>query len=108
MSRLSHNYYVYILTNMHRKVLYTGITSNLEGRLYEHQQNTLSTQSSFAGKYKCVYLIFYERYQYVQHAIDREKEIKGWHREKKIALINNFNPEWKFLNEEIKQQLLFL
>jgi putative endonuclease len=92
---------VYILTNIHKQVLYTGITNNLDRRLSEHQQNAISTQSTFAGKYKCVYLLFYERYQYVQHAIDREKEIKGWRREKKIALINSFNPEWKFLNEEI-------
>ncbi len=101
MPGLSHNYYVYILTNLHKQILYTGVTSNLEGRLYEHQQNTTSARPGFTGKYKCVYLIFYERYQYIQNAIGREKEIKGWRREKKIALINSFNPEWKFLNDEI-------
>ncbi len=101
MSRLSHNYYVYILTNVHKQVLCTGVTGNLPGRLYEHQQSINRVQPGFTGKYKCVYLIFYERYQYIQNAIDREKEIKGWRREKKIALINNFNPEWRFLNAEI-------
>ena len=101
MSKLAHNYYVYILTNIHRSILYTGVTSNLEGRLYEHQQNALGAKSTFTGKYNCVHLVFYERYQYIQHAIDREKEIKGWRREKKITLINSFNTAWKFLNDEI-------
>ena len=57
--------------------------------------------ASFAGKYFCYNLIFWERFTEIEHAISREKEIKKWGREKKEALINSFNPGWKFLNDEI-------
>lgn len=71
-----HNYYTYILTNYTKKVLYTGITNDIEKRLYEHYFG-LGQSYSFTSKYKCFYLVWYERYQYVNHAIEREKEIKG-------------------------------
>ena len=98
----AHNYYVYILTNKNKTVLYTGITNNLPRRLQEHAANALPIHPpSFAGKYNAYHLIYYERFAQVESAIAREKEIKGWRRSKKEALINIVNPEWKFLNDEI-------
>lgn len=97
----NHNYFVYICTNRSRKVLYTGITHDLRTRMYQHKGDAMDAKESFAGKYNCYYLVYWERFQYVQHAIDREKEIKGWMRYKKINLINEFNPEWRFLNDEV-------
>jgi len=99
----NYNFYTYILTNYNRKVLYTGVTSVLEGRLYEHYfgLNNTDQKISFTTKYKCFYLVWYERHQYIQHAIEREKEIKGWVREKKIKLIEEENPNWEFLNQSI-------
>jgi putative endonuclease len=96
----THNYYTYILTTSTKKVLYTGVTNNLERRLYEHYFGT-DTKDSFTTKYKCYYLVWFERYQYVNHAIEREKEIKGWVRSKKIKLIEEENPAWRFLNSDL-------
>ena len=93
-----HNYYVYILTNDKRKVLYTGMTNNLERRVFEHANRLVP---GFTKKYNCHYLIYYEHYNYVNNAIKREKQIKRWRREKKINLINGFNPELRFLNNEL-------
>jgi putative endonuclease len=93
-------YYVYMLTNKRSTVLYTGVTNNLEQRLIEHYIDRIE-QKTFTGKYNCHYLLFYESYKYVNDAIAREKEIKGWTRAKKVKLISDFNPEWKFLNEEL-------
>lgn len=98
----NYNFYTYILTNYSKTVLYTGVTNELEKRLYEHYFG-LNQETSFTSKYKCHYLIWYERYQYVNHAIEREKEIKGWLRKKKIALIEEGNPNWMFLNKEIME-----
>lgn len=95
----THNYYVYILTNPKKTVLYTGVTNNLERRLQEHLEDNLGPRKTFAGKYFCYYLIYYEYYTYIVRAIAREKQIKGWTRKKKEALIKNFNPEWRFLND---------
>lgn len=97
----NHNYYLYITTNQSKKVLYIGITNNLDRRLVEHKEDSVSLKQSFAGKYNAIFLIYYEHYQYIQHAIDREKEIKGWRRQKKETLINSFNPDWAFLNHKI-------
>jgi putative endonuclease len=95
----SYRYVVYILTNNRKNVLYTGVTSNFIQRLMEHKNGT---KGWFTKKYQCHYLVYYEYHQYIISAIDREKEIKGWGREKKEKLINDFNPEWKFLNERIE------
>jgi len=95
-----HQYYVYILTNQNKTVLYTGVTNNLEERILQHYQNR-HTENSYAGKYAAYYLLFYESHQYINNAIAREKEIKGWIRKKKWELISSFNPETKFLNEEL-------
>lgn len=96
----NHNYFVYITTNPHRTVLYTGITNDLKTRLIQHYENR-GLPKTFAGRYYCYNLIYWERFQHVNDAIDREKEIKGWSRTKKEALINEWNPQWIFLNDEI-------
>jgi len=97
----THNYFVYILTNKNKKVLYIGVTNNLKRRLFEHQQDSEKDKKTFAGKYNTIFLIYYERFQYVDNAIAREKEIKAWRREKKINLIADFNKDWIFLNDEV-------
>ena len=84
---MTHNYFVYILTNIHRQVLYIGMTNNLDRRMFEHKTSSELKTKSFTGKYNCIYLVYWQRFQYVQHAILREKELKGWRREKKLALI---------------------
>ena len=94
------NFFVYIVTNPGRTVLYTGMTNDLEARVIEHYRER-GRQKTFAGRYFCYNLIYYERHHTPGSAIDREKEIKDWNRKKKEDLINSFNPEWKFLNEEI-------
>ncbi|WP_298365136.1 GIY-YIG nuclease family protein [uncultured Lutibacter sp.] len=93
----THNYYVYILTNKNKTVLYIGVTNNLKDRIEYHK----TSKSSFTSKYNCFNLIYYERFEDVNFAIKREKELKGWNRNKKEELINSFNAEWKFLNNEI-------
>jgi putative endonuclease len=97
-----YNFYTYILTNYTKKVLYTGVTNDLERRLYEHYFG-IDQKESFTSKYKCYYLVWFERHQYVNYAIEREKEIKGWLRNKKIELIESENPEWRFLNSDIME-----
>ena len=97
-----HNYFVYILTNNDKSVLYTGVTNDLERRLVEHKEDSIGGKKSFAGKYNCVNLIYYEHFENIEFAIEREKEIKGWSRSKKKELISDLNPEWKFLNDEIE------
>ncbi len=93
-------FYVYIVTNPAREVLYTGVTNDLAQRLIEHWMNRGSSQT-FAGKYFCYNLIYYEEFKYINDAIAREKEIKGWRREKKLSLIDTKNPDWDFLNTQI-------
>jgi len=96
----THNYYVYILTNKLKTVLYIGITNSLKERLFWHRNPDLSSPH-FTHKYNCYYLIYYEHFQDVDVAIKREKQLKGWRREKKEMIINKFNPEWKFLNDDV-------
>ena len=95
-----HNYFVYITTNLERQVIYVGMTNDLPTRLIQHYKNR-GNPKSFPGKHYCYNLIYWERYQQVWDAIDREKEIKKWRREKKISLIEQMNPQWIFLNDEI-------
>ena len=90
-------FYVYILSNPSRSVLYIGFTENLERRLQEHIANK-RTNSSFAGKYNCTDLIYYETYKYVNEAIAREKQLKRWSRVKKDNLILNSYPKQLSLN----------
>ncbi|PRY89782.1 GIY-YIG nuclease family protein [Mongoliibacter ruber] len=94
-----HEYFVYILTNFAKTVLYVGMTNNLSKRLAEHNEKL--NPESFTSKYNCCHLVHWESYQYVREAIAREKEIKKWRRSKKEALIAEYNPGWKFLNEEV-------
>ena len=96
----THNYYVYILTNKNKTVLYTGITNDLTKRLHFHQ-NPTALSKSFTSKYNCFYLIYYEHFGDAEQAILREKQIKGYRRSKKESVINSFNPNWKFLNDRI-------
>jgi putative endonuclease len=93
-------YYVYIVTNPKKTTLYTGVTNNLSARIVEHWKNR-DQPDTFAGRYFCYNLIYYETFQYILTAIAREKEIKKWNRAKKEALIRTKNPEWLFLNEKI-------
>ncbi|MFN0216067.1 MAG: GIY-YIG nuclease family protein [Saprospiraceae bacterium] len=97
-----HSYFLYITTNPKKTVLYVGVTNDLERRLQEHLDDHLGERKSFAGKYFCYNLIYYEWYQYIQAAIGREKEIKGWLRAKKEKLIASFNPDWRFLNDPVE------
>lgn len=89
-------YYVYIMTNKSR-TLYTGVTNNLERRVYEHKNKLVA---GFTSKYNITQLVYYEETNDVQVALEREKQIKGWLRSKKIALIDSMNPEWKDLSLE--------
>ena len=91
-------YYVYILANWNNKVLYTGVTGNLQRRIYEHK-NKLA--DGFTNKYNVDKLVYYDLTDDVREAIKREKEIKGWKRFKKDDLISGFNPEWRDLSEDI-------
>ncbi|MCJ8210202.1 GIY-YIG nuclease family protein [Mucilaginibacter sp. RS28] len=99
---MQYNFFTYILTNYNRTVLYTGVTNDLPRRLYEHYFG-LDKRENFTKKYKCFYLVWFERHQFITHAIEREKEIKGWKRDKKDDLIARSNPEWKFLNQDFSE-----
>ena len=91
-------YYVYILTNKTNQVLYTGVTNNLKRRCCEHKNGVID---GFTKRYKVNKLVYFERFRDVNYAISREKAVKGLLRVKKLALINEFNPEWKDLFELI-------
>jgi putative endonuclease len=95
---MSKQYYVYIMTNKNNTVLYTGVTNNLKRRVYEHKTKL---GSKFTKKYNITKLVYYEVGNDINEAIAREKQIKAGSRQKKIDLINSFNPEWKDLYEEI-------
>jgi putative endonuclease len=88
-------YYIYIMTNNSR-TLYTGVTDDLVRRIYEHKNKLIE---GFTQKYNITRLVYYEITSDVQAAIQREKQIKGWLRKKKIALIEAVNPEWEDLSE---------
>lgn len=92
------NYYVYIVTNHYNTVVYTGVTNNLVRRVNEHRSRT---KTGFTEKYSVHKLVYYEITNSIKDAIYREKQIKGWKREKKNSLINENNPEWKDLYNEI-------
>ena len=86
-------YYVYITSNPNRSTLYVGMTNSLHLRLLEHFKNR-GNKDHFASRYYCHHLVYYEIFKYVLDAIAREKEIKGWKRAKKMALILNLNPNF--------------
>ena len=88
-------YYVYILTNWNNKVMYIGVTNNLERRLYEHRH---PTTDCFTGRYNVNKLVYYEATQDAKAAISREKQLKGWKRERKNLLVASTNPAWQDLS----------
>lgn len=91
-------YCVYIMTNAHNTVLYTGVTNDLARRVYEHKNDLGSV---FTKKYNVHKLVYYEVGDSIHSAIAREKQIKGGSRQKKIDLVNSLNPKWKDLYTEI-------
>ena len=88
-------YYVYTMSNR-SKTLYTGVTNDLERRVYEHKQKIAD---GFTKKYNITKLVHYETTDNIDSAIEREKQIKGWKRNKKIALIESMNPDWNDLTK---------
>lgn len=90
-------YYVYIMTNQSR-TLYTGITNDLVRRTYEHKNKLVP---GFTAKYRITRLVYFEETSDIQAAIAREKQIKGWLREKKLTLIESMNPKWEDLSTQI-------
>lgn len=95
------HYYVYILTNKIDTVLYTGVTNNIYRRLHEHQSKRNPT--SFTARYNVHKLVYIETTNSILTAIAREKQIKGWLREKKEELIRSTNPAWKDLIEDSRE-----
>jgi putative endonuclease len=91
-------YYVYILTNKRNNVLYTGVTNDLQRRVYEHREKLVP---GFTKKYSVYKLVYYEETESIEAAINREKQIKGGSRQKKIDLIQRLNPQWRDLYDEI-------
>jgi putative endonuclease len=95
--KMDHHYYVYITASI-SEVIYTGVTKDLIKRIQQHKEKTFD---GFTKKYHVDRLVYYEHYEYVNDAIHREKELKSWHRERKIALIESMNPEWKDLYDDL-------
>ncbi len=93
-----HHYYIYIMTNFHNTVLYTGVTNNLQRRVLEHREGKVV---SFTTRYKVNKLIYFEEGSDINAAILREKQIKAGSRQKKEKLINSMNPDWKDLYDEL-------
>ena len=91
-------YFVYMITNTHNTTLYIGVTNNLERRLYEHKNHLVS---GFSDQYNLHKLVYYESTTDVYSAIAREKQLKGWARAKKKALIEKENPQWLDLSEKL-------
>jgi putative endonuclease len=91
---LDKHYYVYLLANWNNKVLYVGVTNDLERRVFEHKNKLVK---GFTEKYKVNELVYFEETGDVNVALAREKEIKKWRREKKDALISRINPQWSEL-----------
>lgn len=91
--------YVYILTNTQNSVLYTGVTSDLAKRIWQHKHKQIS---GFTNKYNIEKLVYYEACEEIGEAIAREKQIKGGSRKKKIALVESMNPQWRDLYEDIE------
>jgi putative endonuclease len=91
---MAKSYYVYLMSSQ-RHVLYVGVTSKLEQRVFQHKTRAFG---GFTSKYRVNSLVYFERYATIHAAIGREKELKAWRREKKIALIESVNPKWTDLS----------
>jgi len=89
------------MTNQYRTTLYIGMTNNIQKRISQHYFESQNEKKSFAGKYNCIYLVYYKTFDYPKDAIEREKQLKKWRREKKNKLITEFNPKWESLNNQI-------
>ncbi len=89
-----YNYFIYILTNKNNTVLYTGMTNDLRTRIHQHKEKI---HKGFTSKYNVDKLVYFERFSHAEEAVNREKQIKGGSRQRKIDLINSFNPDWKDL-----------
>jgi putative endonuclease len=98
-----HEYFVYIVCSL-SGTLYIGVTNSMYRRALQHKRGEIE---GFSSKYGCDRLVYYERYQYLQRAIAREKQLKGWTRAKKIALIESRNPRWEDLAEKWGPEMLF-
>ena len=94
---MDNQYYVYIMTNWRNTVLYTGMTNNLERRVYEHKNKV---SDGFSNKYNTDKLVYFDYTNDVNIAIEKEKQIKGWTRKRKAELISKNNPNWLDLSEE--------
>ena len=90
--------FIYILTNKNKTVLYVGVTSDLQRRLSEHKEGI---GSKFTKQYNIHYLVYYEVFDDISNAIEREKQIKRWSRIKKERLIERVNPAWNFLDTSV-------
>ncbi len=97
---MKHGGCVYIITNQYNKVLYTGVTTELRARIWEHK--TKFYPESFTAKYNCNKIVWYEILPRIEEAIEREKQIKGGSRKDKEALIKSINPTWRDLWEDIQ------
>ena len=86
-----YNYYVYIITNPDHKVLYVGVTNNLNRRIWQHKNKAIP---GFSKKYNIIKLVYFEYFDQIDSAIQREKQIKGYRRQKKVILIDKMNPDW--------------
>jgi len=91
--------FVYMMTNKGRTTIYTGVTSDLQARVYEHKDQYYP--NSFTARYNLKLLVYYDGFNSIEEAIEQEKYIKGKSRQWKIDLITKFNPTWKDLTEEI-------
>jgi putative endonuclease len=98
----SRTYYVYLLTNWNNKVMYVGVTNNLEKRVFEHKKKLIQ---GFTEKYNVNKLVYFETTQDITAAIEREKQIKKWRREKKNQLVDLMNPEWKDLSLKVPSKI---
>ncbi|OFX49896.1 MAG: hypothetical protein A2X13_15430 [Bacteroidetes bacterium GWC2_33_15] len=96
------NYYVYILTNKLKTVLYIGVTNNLIRRLNEHRSKLIP---GFTKRYNVIHLIYFEHFENINDAIHREKQLKKWNRKWKEELINKENPEWNDLYNGISNRV---
>ena len=92
------NAYIYFMTNHYNNVLYLGVTNDIVRRVAEHKAKI---NKGFSYKYNCDKLVYYEVFNLMTDAIAREKQLKNWKREWKNKMVNDFNPEWKDLSEEI-------
>jgi len=91
---------VYIMSNERNTTLYTGVTTDLPGRIWEHK--TKYYPKSFTARYNISKLVYYEGFHAIEEAVDREKQIKAGSRKAKVKLITQLNPDWKDLYEDIK------